>query len=53
MSKDRMDKQFKETREELDKLMIIIKQEEKGSWRYEWPTKKKVRWPIEDLISRK
>jgi len=32
--------------------MLMIKQQEKGSSRYEWPMKKKVRWPIEELISR-
>jgi hypothetical protein len=56
MSREEMDKELKETREELNRLMLkwqSIQQGEKGSWRYEWPMKKKVKWPIQQLISRK
>jgi hypothetical protein len=51
--KEEMDKELKETREELDRLMQKMQQEEQGRWRYEWPMKRKVKWPIQQLIYRK
>jgi hypothetical protein len=56
MRREEMDKELKETREELNRLMLKWKkmqQGEKGRWRYEWPMKKKVKWPIQQLISRR
>jgi hypothetical protein len=56
MNREEMDKELKETREELNRLMLQWKrmqQGEKESWRYEWPMKKKVKWPIQQLIVRR
>jgi hypothetical protein len=55
MSREEMDKEIKETREELNRLMLkwMNATREKGRWRYEWPMKRKVKWPIQQLISRK
>jgi hypothetical protein len=53
MRKEEMDKEIKETRERLDRMMQKMQQEAQGSWRYEWPMKQKVKWPIQQLISKK
>jgi hypothetical protein len=42
-----MNKELKETQERLDRLMLRMQQEERGSWRYEWPIKQKVKWHIQ------
>jgi hypothetical protein len=53
MRKEEMDKELNETREELNRLMLQWQRMQQGSWRYEWPMKGKVKWPIQQLISRK
>jgi hypothetical protein len=41
--KEEMDKEIKETQEELDKIMQKMQQEGQGIWRYDWPMKRKVK----------
>jgi Spy/CpxP family protein refolding chaperone len=47
MSQENMDDELKETPERLDRIKQIMYQEAQGSWRYECPMKKNVKWPIE------
>jgi hypothetical protein len=51
--KEKKDKELKEMREELNRLMLKMQQEAQGRWKYEWPLKRKVKWPIQQLISRR
>ena len=48
-----MDKELEEIRAELDRLMLKMQQEAHISWKYEWPLKRKVKWPIQQLIARR
>jgi hypothetical protein len=48
------DKELKEILEELNRMMLKMQQEVRGSWRYEWPLKLKVRWLLSNkLVSRR
>jgi hypothetical protein len=53
MIKEDMDKELKETIEKIDMLMQKMQQEAQRSWRYESPLKKRVKCPIQQLISMK
>jgi hypothetical protein len=53
MRKEEMEKVLNETRSELDRLMLRMHQGEQGSWGYEWPMKQKVKWLVQQLISRR
>jgi hypothetical protein len=41
ISRAHMDKELKETREEMEKLMLKMHQVEQGGWRYEWPLRRR------------
>jgi hypothetical protein len=34
-------------------MMLKMQQESTGSWRYEWPLKKKVKWLVQQLVSKR
>jgi hypothetical protein len=40
------DKELEDIREELDKMTLKMQKEEQVCWRYEWPLKRGVKWPI-------
>jgi hypothetical protein len=51
--KEKMDKELNDTKEDLNRLTLQWKRMQQGIWRYECPMKGKVKWPIQQLISRK
>jgi hypothetical protein len=34
-------------------LIINMQQETQGGWRYEWPLRRRARWPIQQLLDRR
>jgi hypothetical protein len=37
----------------MEKLALNMQHEEKVCWRYEWPLKRKARWPVQKLLARR
>jgi hypothetical protein len=46
------DKELKEIRAQMEKLALKMQQEVKTCWRYEWPLKRKEKWPIQKLLAK-
>jgi hypothetical protein len=51
--KAEMDKELKEIRAEMDRLMLNMQQESQVHWRYEWPMKKKIKMACPKLLARR
>jgi hypothetical protein len=47
-----MDMDFNEIRSQMDMLKFKMQQDSKSQWVYEWPMKKRVKWPIKELLAR-
>jgi hypothetical protein len=47
-----MDLEFNEIRERMEKLAFKMQQDAKAHWVYEWPMKKRVKWPVKKLLAR-
>jgi hypothetical protein len=47
-----MDKELSEIREQMEKLAFKMKRDPRVHWVYEWPMKKKVKWPVKRLLAR-
>jgi hypothetical protein len=45
-------KELEKVRAEIEKMMLKMQQEAQGGWTYEWPLKRKVKWPVQKLLAR-
>jgi hypothetical protein len=52
-SKAEIDEELAEIRERMEQLTLKIQQETKTRWTYEWPLKRKEKWPVRRLLARK
>jgi hypothetical protein len=52
MSKAEIDKELAEIRARMEQLALRMHQDEKPHWVYEWPMKKKVKWPVKKLLAK-
>jgi hypothetical protein len=48
-----MDLELAEVRERIEKLVLRMQQDAKTHWEYEWPMKRKVKWPVKKLLVRR
>jgi hypothetical protein len=46
--KEKIDKELIEIRERMEQLTLKMQQETKVHWTYEWPLKRKVKWPVQN-----
>jgi hypothetical protein len=47
-----MDLEFNQIKAQMEKLAFKMQQDAKVHWVYEWPMKKKVKWPVKKLLAR-
>jgi hypothetical protein len=47
-----MDLELNEIRARMEQLTLKMQQNAKAHWVYEWPMKKKVKWPVKRLLAR-
>jgi hypothetical protein len=47
-----MDLELNEIRERMEQLTLKMQRDAKAHWVYEWPMKKKVKWPVKRLLAR-
>jgi hypothetical protein len=52
-NKVEIDKELTEIREKMERLALKMQQDAKVHWTYEWPLKRKVKWPVQKLMSRR
>jgi hypothetical protein len=50
--KAEIDEELSEIRAQMEKLAFKMQQDAKVHWVYEWPMKKKVKWPVKKLLAR-
>jgi hypothetical protein len=50
--KDEIEKYLSEIRAQMEKIAFKMQQDANVHWVYEWPMKKKVKWPIHKLLAR-
>jgi hypothetical protein len=50
--KAEIDQELSEIRAQMEKLAFKMQQDAKVHWVYEWPMKKKVKWPVKILLAR-
>jgi hypothetical protein len=48
-----MDKELNEIRERMEELSLRVQQDEKTHWVYEWPLRRKAKWPVKKLLARR
>jgi hypothetical protein len=48
-----MDKELSEIRAQMEKLAFKMQQDAKVHWVYEWPMKKKVKWPVQEIVGQR
>jgi hypothetical protein len=53
MSKAEMDKELTEMRVRMEDLSLWVQQNGKSRWVYEWLMKKKVKWPVKELLAKR
>jgi hypothetical protein len=51
MKKDKVDKELREIRENMENIALKMQQETKVHWTYEWPLKRKVKWLVQKLLA--
>jgi hypothetical protein len=47
-----MDLEFNQIKSQMEKLAFKMQQDAKVHWVYEWPMKKKAKWPVKKLLAR-
>jgi hypothetical protein len=47
-----MDKELAEIRERMEELALRVQQNAKTHWVYEWPLRRKAKWPVKKLLAR-
>jgi hypothetical protein len=47
-----MDLEFNEIRARMEKLAFKMQKDARAHWVYEWPMKKRVKWPVKELLAR-
>jgi hypothetical protein len=52
-SKVDMDKELAKIRARMEELAFRMQQSERTQWVYEWPIKKKVKWPTKELLAKR
>jgi hypothetical protein len=53
MSKAELGKELTKIREKMEVLALWQQQNGKSRWVYEWPMKKKVKWPVKELLAKR
>jgi hypothetical protein len=53
MSKEEIDKELAEIRVRMEELALQMHHDANTHWVYEWPIKKTMKWPVEELLARK
>jgi hypothetical protein len=48
-----MDLELTEVRERIEHLALRMQQDAKTHWVYEWPLRRKVKWPVQYLLARR
>jgi hypothetical protein len=48
-----MDKELIEVRARMEDLALQVQQNTKTHWVYEWPMRRKVKWPVKELMIRR
>jgi hypothetical protein len=48
-----IDKELNHIREKIERLKLKMQLEEKARWTYEWPFKRKDKWHVQKLLSRR
>jgi hypothetical protein len=51
--KDEMDKELTEVRARMEELALRVQQNAKTHWVYEWPLRRKAKWPVKKLLARR
>jgi hypothetical protein len=47
------DKKLAKIRAMMDELALQVQHDTKSQWVYEWPMKRKVKWPVRELVARR
>jgi hypothetical protein len=50
--KDEMDKELAEIRARMEELALRVQQNAKTHWVYEWPLRRKAKWPVKKLLAK-
>jgi hypothetical protein len=48
-----MDEEITEIRKRMEDLALRMQQDAKLHWVYEWPIKRRVKWPVHYLLARR
>ena len=48
-----MDKEIAEVRARMEELALRVQWNAKTHWVYEWPLRRKAKWPVQNLLARK
>ena len=48
-----MDMELTEIRERMEELALWMQQDAKPHWVYEWPLRRKAKWPVKKLLARR
>jgi hypothetical protein len=48
-----MDLEFNEIRERMEKLVFKMQEDARAHWVYEWPMKKRVKWPSKEIVGQR
>jgi hypothetical protein len=48
-----MDKELTEIRARMEELALRVQQNAKTHWVYEWPLRRKAKWPVKKLLARR
>jgi hypothetical protein len=48
-----MDQELKEIRAKMERLRLKMQKEAKVHWRYEWPLKRKAKWPCSKVVGQR
>jgi hypothetical protein len=51
--KDEMDEELTEIRARMEELALRMQQDAKPHWVYEWPMKRKVKWPVQVFVGQR
>jgi hypothetical protein len=51
--KNEMDKELTEIRARMEELALRVQQNAKTHWVYEWPLRRKEKWPVKKLLARR
>jgi hypothetical protein len=48
-----MDKELAKIRSRMEELALRMQQDARTHWVYEWPLRRKAKWPVKELLARR